>query len=339
MKKIITTASILLTLLITGCVPQTVMMEVKADYLTVSVPEEGGINLIQYTRDEDNVVYPNVVDVVKYDGTKTLNWYAAPLIAVSNKSNKLAYLGLSNGYHNLYIKDITGGRTVVQRTFNRIVYDMNFSPDDKYLAFTEDKGGNTNIYMINANEGVAVQQMVATDAGELSPCFTPDGKTIIYAKNEGNNYGIWGVNIASSLITQYTEGFTPSLFSNGESVVVTRNSKDGQNRGEIWMINLKTGSESIVISDPKQGYSSPQISPNGNKIIFVGTTPKTKTKPMNLDLFVVNTDGTKLQQITFHGGNDLSPIWSKDGKSIFFLSQRGNIKGSYNVWKMNITEQ
>lgn len=83
--------------------------------------------------------------------------------------------------------------------------------------------------------------------------------------------------------------------------------------------------------------SSPQISPDGKKIVFVGITDGSKTKPQNLDLFLINIDGTKLTQLTFHGGHDVSPVWAPEGKSIFFISQRGNENGKFNVWKMDLT--
>lgn len=102
------------------------------------------------------------------------------------------------------------------------------------------------------------------------------------------------------------------------------------------MINIRKGSETLILNDPKKGYSSPQISPDGKRIVCVGTTEGDNTKPQNLDIFVVNVDGTRLTQLTFHGGHDVSPVWAPDGKSIFFLSQRGNKQGKYNVWKMDL---
>ncbi len=60
-----------------------------------------------------------------------------------------------------------------------------------------------------------------------------------------------------------------------------------------------------------------------------------KEKIDNTDIFVVRTDGTQLTQLTYHPGNDLSPVWSPDGKSIFFLSQRGSAEKNYNVWRMD----
>ena len=39
--------------------------------------------------------------------------------------------------------------------------------------------------------------------------------------------------------------------------------------------------------------------------------------------------------ITYHPAIDICPVWSKDGKSIFFISSRANKDQYYNVWKMN----
>jgi Tol biopolymer transport system component len=317
-------------MLLFGCSPK-----IMIDFLTVSVPEEGSLKLTQYSREDENIVHP----YIGLDPTSgVLKWYAAPLLAVSPDGNKIAYIASSNGFNNLYLKDISGGRSIIQRTFNRDIMDMSYSPEGKYIVFTERKGGDDNIFMINATEGVAVQQLVNTSASELSPSFSVDGKNIFFAKSEGNRYFIWSLNIESSLLTQYTEGFTPNLSPNGDDLVVTRNSRDGS-RGEIWMVNIQKGTETLILSDPKKGFSSPRLSPDGKKIICVGITVGDKTKPQNLDLFLINIDGTKLTQLTFHGGNDVSPVWSPDGKFIFFISQRGNKDGKYNVWKMDLSNQ
>jgi Tol biopolymer transport system component len=316
-----------LLFLAVGCAPKIIV-----NYMTVAVPEEGSLTLTQYTRDDERVLHPWVgID----SETKIIRWYAAPLIAISPNGEKIAYIASNNEFNNLYLKNVKGGKSTVQRTFNRNIMDMSYSPDGKYIAFTERKSGNDNIFMINATEGVAIQQLVNSSAAELSPSFAPDGKTVYYSKSEGSRYYVWSFNIETSLLTQYTEGFTPNLSPNGEDLVVTRNSRDG-NRGEIWMINIRKGTETLILNDPKKGYSSPQISPDGKRIVCVGITEGDNTKPQNLDLFVVNIDGTGLTQLTFHGGHDVSPIWTPDGKSIFFISQRGNKDGKYNVWKMDL---
>lgn len=59
-----------------------------------------------------------------------------------------------------------------------------------------------------------------------------------------------------------------------------------------------------------------------------------KGKYWNTDIYVARTDGTDLSQLTFHAADELSPVWSKDGQYIYFISQRGSSTGTANIWRM-----
>lgn len=51
----------------------------------------------------------------------------------------------------------------------------------------------------------------------------------------------------------------------------------------------------------------------------------------NTNLFACHTNGTQLVQLTFHAADDIIPIWSWDGRSISFISQRGSLVASANI--------
>lgn len=309
------------------------------NFFDISVPEEGGISFVKYTNENDDVLGPSVIRQLDQ-----VRWYAPALIAISPNGEQLAFLARKNGTNNIYLKNTRGGGSTIQRTFRNGVMDMSYSPDGKKIVFTDEMDGNTNVFMINATEGAAIQQITTTSSNELGPVFAPDGKEIFFTKTENSfsngvpvtRYYVWSYNTQSSLLTQYAEGFTPNITPEGENLVVTRNSKDAQARGEIWMINLRSGQSTLILADKEKGFSSPQISPDGNTIVLVGETPKTPNRRKNLDIYTIRTDGTGLTQITFHAGDDVSPVWSPEGNFIYFISQRGNEKGEWNVWKMNV---
>jgi Tol biopolymer transport system component len=310
-----------------SCVP-------KVAFHLTSVPEEGGISFTKLTHEDEKIVHP-VINKVAINGKKMLIWYAAPLLAISPDGKQLSYLALNNDFHNLYIRNVRGGRAKVQRTFNRHIHDMSFSPDGKYIAFTDGDLNDWNINMINATEGAAITQLAASTENELGPIFSPDGGTVFYTVNQGSRYYVWSVNVETGLKTQHSEGFTPVITPDGENLLITRNNKDTE-YGEIWMINLKKGTETLILSDTEKGFSSPSISPDGKTIACVGVTLKQKNRRQNLDIYTFKTDGTQLTQLTFHAGHDTSPIWAPDGKYLYFLGQRGNKKGEYNIWKMTV---
>src|SRR5205807_85718 len=72
----------------------------------------------------------------------------------------------------------------------------------------------------------------------------------------------------------------------------------------------------------------PDFSPDGNKIAFMGSLPG----GTNVDIFVVNADGSGLVQLTTDPAFDGFPVWSPDGRKIAFISTRTGIG---QVWVMN----
>lgn len=74
-----------------------------------------------------------------------------------------------------------------------------------------------------------------------------------------------------------------------------------------------------------------------NRILMVGSNilMNGTSQYANTDIFVCRTDGTQLTQLTYHAADDLTPVWSRDGKYIYFISQRGSATAVANVWRMN----
>jgi len=62
--------------------------------------------------------------------------------------------------------------------------------------------------------------------------------------------------------------------------------------------------------------SYPMLSPDGSKIAFQSN------RTGDAEIFVMNADGSNLQQLTQSRGFDGGPIWSPDGKKIVFPSER-----------------
>lgn len=302
------------------------------DYLSISVPEEGALNLTKITDDGDNIIGPAVE---RNALTNNLMWYAAPFISLSNDGKTLAYVAKNNDFMNLYLRSTLGGRSVVQKTFNKNVFDMCFSQDDKKIVFSASDGADMNIYMIKQDGGSAVQQLVSSNQNEMGAIYSNDYKRLFFTRQEGERFYIWSMDLENFMQTQYTEGLTPQLTKEPNQLLITRNSKDGNNRGEIWIVDIVKGTETCILSRPNVGFSSPELSPDGKTVVCVGSTPGNATKPSNLDIYTVSVDGSNIRQHTFHGGHDVSPRWSKDGAFIYFISQRGNPTGSYNIWKMS----
>jgi dipeptidyl aminopeptidase/acylaminoacyl peptidase len=73
---------------------------------------------------------------------------------------------------------------------------------------------------------------------------------------------------------------------------------------------------------PGAPVSSPAISPDGKLIVFVRTVVDHENDNYESHLWTVSTDGGDPTQITQCDGNDITPIWAPDGKTIYFISNR-----------------
>jgi Tol biopolymer transport system component len=314
------------------------------EYSVVSVSQEGGIRFSPVTDENDGVLSPEVTRVGQRLVKKGQKHFD-----ISRDGTKIAYLATRDKKTNIYVRNLAlGGKATVQRTFRDNISDVAMSPDGKLVAFTDRREGNMNIYLTSAEAGSAIRQVTSSPLNEFQPAFSPDGRSLLYvqsepgAKNEAaktvtlSSAFMWVYDIARGTQTQYAEGMNADFAPDSKKVVFSRNNKETGGT-ELWMLELDTGQEILVSSDKYRGYLDPAISPDGNKIAFVsGSRDRDDGEDRNLDIFIVNVDGSNLTQLTFHPGDDVAPRWGPDGRTIFFLSQRGSTDKKWNIWKMEL---
>ena len=324
MKKTIHRIAVLAAaLLAVGCASQ-------VDFTRSYVPEEGGINFMKVTDEtQENLSTPNVER-----STGRMTWWVNPLFAINNDGTSLAYNTFKNGKRNIFVRSLDVRAASTQRTFRTLVNDVCFSADGQSLCFSEIVGNYSRLCLTDAYQGTVVQQVSPVNTRDYGPHFSVDGKRIFFTRADGTGYSIWSYEIATGSFSNYCFGLNPIPINNEEFLCTRMNSDRNY---EIWRINYVKGSESLVVSQEGRSFSTASLSPDGQWIVCVSNTPSTDQPGSreNLDIYVVQPDGSRLTQLTYHLGDDCSPVWSPDGKYIYFLSQRGTEKGEFNIWRMN----
>jgi Tol biopolymer transport system component len=91
--------------------------------------------------------------------------------------------------------------------------------------------------------------------------------------------------------------------------------------GEIYIMDADGNNQLNLTNNPSNDFI-PSLSPDGKKILFVSDRKWEPDNKMddNLDIFVMNVDGSNVKNLTGHRAWDTMPRWSPDGSMIVFLS-------------------
>ncbi|HEV8237924.1 MAG TPA: protein kinase [Thermoanaerobaculia bacterium] len=194
------------------------------------------------------------------------------------------------------------------------------SPDGRRLAFvTEDGAGVPQIFVATLGGG-APRQLTREAAGARTPRWSNDG-SIVYAVPGG---GIWRVAGGGGPPTRLVErGFHPNLSRDGRSLLY-------ELRTSIVVAHAD-GSEARPLPGVKLhfpfGGGDPAFSPDGKEVVYFQDTKD----PVSGDLFGVPVTGGGPRRLTFDGVLAADPVWSPDGRWIYFSSARS---GSLTLWRV-----
>ncbi|HEY9004667.1 MAG TPA: S9 family peptidase [Ohtaekwangia sp.] len=83
-----------------------------------------------------------------------------------------------------------------------------------------------------------------------------------------------------------------------------------------------------------KSVSDPQLSPDGNWIAYVISTPDSAKDKYDSDIWMTNWEGTESLWLTTSAEGENRPRWSPDGKYLTFLSSRYETKSSQ-LWKLD----
>ena len=167
---------------------------------------------------------------------------------------------------------------------------------DGRIVFTSVRDGDMEIYSMNA-DGSDVRRLTNLPGPDGGPFFSADGKQIVWRGRHPEP----GAELENYFALLKKGLWRPS----GLDVFVMN--RDGSN---VRQVTRGLGGANWA----------PFFSPDGKKIIFASNMKDPRGG--NFDLYLINVDGTGLEQVTFSPVFDGFPMFSPDGKHLVFASNR-----------------
>jgi TolB protein len=153
---------------------------------------------------------------------------------------------------------------------------------------------------------------------------------LAFSSDRSGNRDVWLMDYDGFNQTQVTKSkninLSPDLSPNGQQVVYTTYRAEQAATGQLLIVyNIYDGKKSTLYSQGTLN-SAPAWSPDGNRVAF------TSNVKGNAEIYIINKDGSNLQQITFNRAIDTSPAWNPKTGQIAFTSDRS---GNPMIYIMN----
>ncbi len=207
------------------------------------------------------------------------------------------------------------------------------SPDGNYIAYQKSIHNVSHILLQRVGGGnpIDLTKDSKDDVGE--PSFSPDGQSIAF-RSEREGGGIFIMGATGESAKRLTDaGYDPSWFPDGKEIVyATEGISSPYSRNttsQLWVVNSSSGEKKLIFEgDAVQ----PRVSPHSLRIAYWGL-PKGAGQR---DIWTIPVTGGEPVSVTNDVPLDWNPVWSPDGKYLYFSSDRG---GNLNLWRISIDEQ
>ena len=187
------------------------------------------------------------------------------------------------------------------------------SPDQKKMAFVS--RGKLFISDIKGKFIKEIKTNILEAVGEVK--WLKDNKTLLFSRSYKGYYNWFVVDVTNQ---SGKKQLTKNAMNNRQ-ITFNKDLSKGvylRGRNEIYIIDLTTYKSELIVEDELWGFynANPYFSPDDKYIVY------NAYRDFEADVFVYNTTSKKSMNLTNTKVSEFEPIWSNDGKYLYFSSER-----------------
>ena len=223
-------------------------------------------------------------------------------------------------------------------TMGKFENTATMAPGGQFFVYAARDGddpatADMDIFLQRANGLNPINLTADSPEADYQPAVSPDGQQIVFVSHrEGRGIFVMGATGESARLL-VASGALPAWSPDSRQIAystenfLTAESRQGTSR--IWIIGADgQGARQLPIAiDAIQ----PAWSPDGSRLAFWSVRDESGQR----DIWTVRADGTDLSELTNDAALDFCPVWSPDGRWVYFLSNRG---GMNNLWRLRVDQ-
>ncbi|MGQ1909592.1 S41 family peptidase [Marinifilum sp. RC60d5] len=217
------------------------------------------------------------------------------------------------------------------------------SPDGEQIVFAN----RGDLYLVSAKGGKA-RPLTFHKAHDFMPVWSHNGSKIAFASERYGNFDIFVINAnggTAKRLTYHSTNEYPYTFSSDDKNVIfgaqrldaiNHRQYPTKSQPELYEVAAKGGRVNQVWTIPAEDV---QVSKDGQQMIYhdkkggENEFRKHHTSAITRDIWLYNKKSNIHKMITSFKGEDRNPVYSKDEKSIYYLSEES---GCFNVHKLEL---
>jgi Tol biopolymer transport system component len=217
------------------------------------------------------------------------------------------------------------------------------SPAGDEIAFVS--GGD--IWAVPSSGGQA-HLLIAQSAAVSRPLYSPDGKRLAFVSNRTGNGDIYVMTLATGAVERLTYDDAPEQLnawsSDSHWIYFSSTSHDISGMNDIYRMSVTGGTPMPVSADVYANEFFAAPSPDGKTLAFsargIASAQWWRNGRSHLDETEIwfERDGAPpaYERFTEPGAKELWPMWSGDGRSLYYVSDRN---GHPNIWTKTLGGQ